>query len=64
MNDLNNYTVLDYRAYKAIMSLDPETRTELLAFLRSIAGKDVDIKTFNAGLCKILSKPRPARTEE
>ena len=47
-------TVLEYRVFKAIRSLDQETQTKLIEFLRT--HMDSNIETFTAGLTEILAK--------
>ena len=53
--NMDKITVLEYRVFKAIRSLDQETQTKLIEFLRT--HMDSDIEAFKAGLVEILAKP-------
>lgn len=46
-------TVLEYRVFKAIRSLDQETQTKLIEFLWTHT--DSDIEAFKAGLVDVLA---------
>ena len=52
--NLDEITVLEYQVFKAIRSLDQETQTKLIEFLRTHT--DSDIESFKAGLIDVLAK--------
>ena len=52
--NMDKITVLEYQVFKAILSLDQETQTKLIEFLRT--HMDSNIETFKAGLTEILAK--------